>query len=69
MRSLLKGLGIVQEKKFKDPLNAVYRKHRFNPYNPLSYITLPIILLVGICMFGFIGVWGEIEKGNPFKWK
>jgi hypothetical protein len=69
MRKLLKGLWIVQERKFKNVLNKTYKKHRFNPYNPLSYITILIFLLVGIIMFGFVGVWREIESGNPFKWK
>jgi len=69
MRTLLEVLCIIQERKFKSPLNNVYKKHRVNPFNPLSYIAIPIILLIGIIMFGFVGVWNEIETGNPFKWK
>ena len=45
-----------------------FKAHRFNPYNPLSYITLIIILIVGIIMFGFVGIWKEIDMYNPFKW-
>ena len=42
--------------------------HRLNPYNPLSYITLIIILIAGILMFGFVGFWKETATTNPFKW-
>jgi hypothetical protein len=77
MRKILKKLWIIQEKKlwiiqekeFKNPLNNVYRKHRLNPYNPMSYITILIVLLVGIFMFGFVGFWNETDKVNPFKWR
>jgi hypothetical protein len=41
---------------------------RFNPYNPLTYITLGLILIIGILMFGFVGVWKEVDIRNPFKW-
>lgn len=42
--------------------------YRFNPYNPLSYIALVIILVAGILMFGFVGIWKEVKLSNPFKW-
>jgi len=45
-----------------------FEAHRFNPYNPLSYITIIFVLIVGISMFGFIGFWKEISNPNPFKW-
>lgn len=41
---------------------------RLNPYNPLSYITLIIIIVIGIILFGFTGFWKEMDNINPFKW-
>jgi hypothetical protein len=71
-RKLLKFLYIIQEvsNRNRNPKlgrgfnNAV----RFNPYNPLSYITIIIIFIVGIIMFGLVGFWKEVELINPFKW-
>jgi hypothetical protein len=40
---------------------------RINSYNPLSYLFLILVLFIGIIMFGFVGVWKEINH-NPFKW-
>lgn len=45
-----------------------FNAHRFNPYNPLSYIALVLIMIAGILMFGFVGFWKEIDGTNPFKW-
>lgn len=45
-----------------------FQANRFNPYNPLSYIALILILIVGILMFGFVGFWKETTTLNPFKW-
>ncbi len=45
------------------------KKRRLNPFNPLSYVTVVITLIVGILMFGFVGVWKETELKNPFKWQ
>jgi hypothetical protein len=41
---------------------------RLNPYNPLSYLTLLVVLLVGMVAFGIIGFWKEVDTTNPFKW-
>lgn len=43
--------------------------YRVNPYNPLSYIFIPIILLVGVLAFGFYGILNEMDFSNPFKWR
>jgi hypothetical protein len=45
-----------------------HKAHRINPYNPLSYIAVVILLIVGILMFGFVGLWKETDIINPFKW-
>lgn len=75
-RKILKFLQIVQTVSNKTRhengskrLGRGYNEaHRFNPYNPLSYVALIIILIVGIFMFGFVGFWKETETLNPFKW-
>ena len=70
----LNNLYIIQEvdneKRNKQGLKRLgqgYSKaYRLNPYNPLSYITIIIILIAGIIMFGTCGFWKEFT--NPFKW-
>lgn len=75
-RNLLKFLLITQEVSNKTRQEqglkilgkGASKARRFNPYNPLSYIAIVIILIVAILMFGFVGVWNEIDLSNPFKW-
>lgn len=75
-RKILKFLLIVQEvsneERHKQGLKRLgrgyFKAYRFNPYNPLSYIALVIILVIGILMFGFVGFWKETTTLNPFKW-
>lgn len=74
MRKFLKFILVIQEKRIESKhgnkkIGKIFRTyHRINPYNPLSYISIVIIVLVGILMFGFIGVWKEVDLKNPFKW-
>ncbi len=42
--------------------------YRVNPFNPLSYIFIPLALIVGLLMFGVVGFWKEVDLNNPFKW-
>lgn len=42
--------------------------HRLNPFNPLSYLTIIIGLILGLIMFGVVGFWKEMDTKNPFKW-
>ena len=72
IRKLLKCLYVIQNISYvkdnnKNKKQYLY-KYRINPYNPLSYIALLLILIVGILMFGFIGFWKETDTRNPFKW-
>ena len=75
-RKILKLLLIVQEvsneERHKQGLKRLgrgyFKAYRFNPYNPLSYIALVIILVIGILMFGFVGFWKETTTLNPLKW-
>ncbi|OCB72829.1 hypothetical protein [Flavobacterium crassostreae] len=76
MRKALKLFKIIQtvsnENRHKNGLKRLgrgyFEAHRINPYNPLSYILIPITLIVGIFCFGFIGFWKEADLRNPFKW-
>lgn len=72
IRKLLKYLLIIQEVSNKNRTPKLGRGYqtaiRLNPYNPLSYITLFLIIVVGILMFGFVGFWKETDTINPFKW-
>lgn len=67
---LLKFLFVLQEVSNKDRNPKLGKgfstAYRFNPFNPLSYIALILIIIVGILMYGIVGFWKEIH--NPFKW-
>jgi len=71
IRKILKWLWITQETDNRERHKRVgkgYNKaYRLNPYNPLSYLLIPIVLVVGVIMFGFVGLKEELPK-NPFKW-
>jgi hypothetical protein len=77
-RKILKTLFIIQERSNLNkgltpggipPFGRGFSKaYRINPYNPLSYLFLLVVLLVGILMFGIVGFWKEIEVRNPFRW-
>lgn len=71
IRNVFKYLWIIQEvknSKTKKRGRGYSTAVRMNPYNPLSYVSLVIIILVGIIMFGVVGFWKEIDNRNPFKW-
>ncbi len=69
MRKLLILLKVIETKKIMDPFKITHTKKRLNPYNPLSYIVLLITFVVGIIMFGFVGLWRKINiKEFMFKW-
>lgn len=72
MKKVLKFLLILQEvsNKNRSPKlgRGFFTAYRLNPWNPLSYLTILIILFVGVLMFGFVGFWREIDLRNPFKW-
>jgi hypothetical protein len=69
MRKILKALLMIQEKQVKSPIGPSYRKIRMNPYNPLSYIYILLAFIVGLFMFGFVGIWKEMDLKNPFKYQ
>ena len=76
MRKLLQFLNIIQTSSNTNKTSRIKgvgglrtEYHRLNPYNPLSYIFIILVLVVGIIMFGFVGFWKEIDFKNPFKWQ
>ena len=46
-----------------------YEKYRLNPYNPLAYILIILVFVVGIILYGVVGFWKEIDLRNPFKYQ
>ena len=64
LRRILVILGITQ--KIKDERG--FERYRLNPYNPLSYITL-LLALVIMGMYGFISAVVEILEDNPFRYQ
>jgi hypothetical protein len=76
MRKVLKRLFILQEvdneERHEQGLKRLgrgyFNAYRINPYNPLSYLTVGIILILGILMFGLVGFWKETTVLNPFRW-
>ena len=76
MRKLLNYLKIIQtvsnEERHKLGIKRLgrgrFEAHRINPYNPLSYITIVLVLIVGMLAFGIYGFWKETDTRNPFRW-
>ena len=64
LRKVLVILGITQ--KIKDERG--FERYRLNPYNPLSYITLLLALII-MCMYVFIAAVVEILEDNPFRYQ
>lgn len=71
MNKFLKSIRVIQEvsNKGREPKlgQGYFKAYRINPYNPLSYLTIIILFIVGIIMFGVYGFWKEVNR-NPFKW-
>lgn len=44
-------------------------KKRLNPLNPLSYVALITGFTLALLMFGFVGMWKEVDSRNPFIWR
>jgi hypothetical protein len=70
MKRLLISLKIIQEKKIKDPLGVTYKQRRLNPYNPLTYVVIICSLIIGLLMYGFVGLWNEVNWSElKFQWR
>ena len=76
MKKLLIKLYIVQvvsnEERHKNGLKKLgrgcFKAYRLNPFNPLSYILLTLVIPILILLYVFIGIRQEVELKNPFKW-
>jgi len=72
MKLLLKKLAILQEVSNKNRVNKLGRgfsaAKRLNPFNPLSYLTIVLVFVAALVLFGIVGMWKEIVIKNPFKW-
>jgi hypothetical protein len=72
MRKFLKAIWVIQEvsNKGRNPKlgRGFSTAKRLNPYNPLSYLTIIILFIVGHILFGVVGVWKQFDTQNPFKW-
>jgi len=72
MRKLLKKLLVIQEmsnvSKEKKLGKGFSKAYRLNPFNPLSYLVIVFSLILGVLMFGFVGIKEEMDLTNPFKW-
>jgi len=70
MKVILIALKIIQEKKIKDTLGFTYKQSRLNPYNPLTYVVIICLFIIGLLMFGFVGFWNEVNWSElKFKWR
>lgn len=70
MKKIFIKLLIVQEKRILRDDGFTYRKcYRINPYNPLSYVLIPVSVIVGLLMYGFVGITNEFDFQNPFKYR
>jgi hypothetical protein len=71
IQKALHTIGVIQEvsNEGRNPKlgKGYFKAHRLNPYNPLSYIVFLLGLLIGLVLFGVIGI-KEQTDGNPFKW-
>lgn len=65
MRKIIIKLFVLQQKK---DIETGYIYHRLNKYNPLSYITIFVTIIVAFVMFGYKGMWEELPN-KPFKWQ
>ena len=72
MRKFLKKIKVLQEVSNKNRTVKLGRgfnnAHRLNPYNPLSYITAFLCVIIGLFLFGVVGFWKETDTRNPFIW-
>ena len=69
MRKVMKNLWVIQEKNFLDEFKRTRVKHRLNPYNPITYIFIVMSLVIGVVMFGVVGIKNEININElKFKW-
>lgn len=65
MRKFLKGIGVLQSK----DVGHRFKRYRINPWNPLSYLTIIIVVIMHTVWYGVKGTYDEVYGRNPFKWQ
>jgi hypothetical protein len=69
MRRLLKWLWVIQKRSIIDPLGRGQTQRRLNPFNPLTYLVILVSLIVGLVLFGLVGLKDEVNWDElKFKW-
>lgn len=72
MKKVLRILYILETVSNKDrnpKLGRGYSEaHRLRWYNPLSYVLVIGVIILGLIMFGVVGFKREVDTLNPFKW-
>ncbi len=79
IREFLLAIHVLQVKKVEVTLTSkdgLERKvvgfrnwRRMNPYHPLSYVVIVVAIISALLLFGFVGMWKEIDLRNPLKWQ
>ena len=69
MHKFLTNLNIIQNRINFDSFGETSSTYRLNPFNPLSYILIIFVTIIGLIMFGCVGMRKEMPKHNPFKWQ
>lgn len=62
-------LGILQMRKVADPFRVWKTQYRLNKYNPLTYVTILVFVVLVVAVYGFSGVKEHINIKKEFKWK
>jgi hypothetical protein len=79
IREFLLAIHVIQIKEIEVTLTSKDGKERkvlgkrkwrrMNPYHPLSYVVIVIALIIALLLFGFVGMWREIDFRNPFNYQ
>jgi hypothetical protein len=63
---------VSNEERHKNGLKKLgrgfFNAHRLNPFNPLSYVVVALVISTLILLYGFVGMWEQTDIRNPFKW-
>lgn len=70
LETILKYIGVFQTRKipYGNPELGFRTEERINPFNPLSYLFILIGLVIGLLMYGFVGMWEKITLKKAFRW-
>lgn len=70
MKTVLKILWIYQEKPgWSKEIPLMVTKRRLNPYNPLTYIFMILVIVICLILHGIAGTLDRIKNPlNEMKW-